>query len=150
MVENQGTVEAMTEMEWIKFLGVEAGEVGDGLAVIRMEPKPVHLNHNGTVNAAVLYGLAEVAGAGAFVAGMIELAAQAYTVVERATIEYLAPARGAVTATGTVDPDEFAAGKAKVTAGEPASATCHVEIADAAGRVAAKVTLITAIRPRRR
>ena len=83
-------------------LGIEPLDAGEGRAVIGLDPEPVHLNHNGTVNAPILYALAEVAGAGAVVAGMLELAARSYTVVKRASIEYLAPAAGAVVATGGI------------------------------------------------
>ena len=47
-----------TEMEWIKFLGIEPLSAGAGRAVIRLQPRSVHLNHNGTVNAPILYALA--------------------------------------------------------------------------------------------
>ena len=62
-----------------QFLGIEPLDAGEGRAVIRLDPQPVHLNHNGTVNAPILYALAEVAGAGAVVAGMLELAAKSYS-----------------------------------------------------------------------
>ncbi len=42
----EGSIEAMTEMQWIQFLGIEAEEADAGRAVIRLDPKPVHLNHN--------------------------------------------------------------------------------------------------------
>jgi acyl-CoA thioesterase len=87
-------VEHFSQQGFIQFLAFEPIEAGGGTATIRLDPKPQHLNHNGTVNAAVLYGLAEVAGAGAVVADMLDLAAESYTVVKKATIEYLAPARG--------------------------------------------------------
>ena len=74
---------------------------------MRLTPRLEHVNHNGTINAAVLYGLAEVAGAGAVVADILELAAEHYTVVRRATNEYLGPARGTVEATGAVDSTEI-------------------------------------------
>jgi acyl-CoA thioesterase len=97
-------VEHFSQQGFIQFLAFEPISAGDGRAVIRLNPKPEHLNHNGTINAAVLYGLSEVAGAGAVVADMLELAAESYTVVRRATIEYLEPARGAVDAIGQVEP----------------------------------------------
>ena len=87
------------------------------MAVIRLTPKPEHLNHNGTVNAAVLYGLAEVAGAGAAVADMLDVAAQSYTVVKKATIEYLAPGRGVLDATGRVHKAVVEGAKEDVLAG---------------------------------
>jgi acyl-CoA thioesterase len=87
-------VDHFSQQGFIQFLAIEPVEAGGGMAVIRLNPKPEHLNHNGTVNAAVLYGLAEVAGAGAAVADMLDVAAQSYTAVKRGTIEYLAPGRG--------------------------------------------------------
>jgi acyl-coenzyme A thioesterase PaaI-like protein len=96
-----------TEMEWIRFLDIEPLLAEAGRAVIRLRPKPVHLNHNGTVNAPILFGLAEIAGAGALVAGMLQEASGSYTVVRRANIEYVAPARGDVTATGGTLPHRY-------------------------------------------
>jgi acyl-CoA thioesterase len=96
-------VEHFSQQGFIQFLAVEPVQAGEGAATIRLIPKAEHLNHNGTINAAVLYGLAEVAGAGAVVADMLELAAESYTVVKRATIEYLVPARGVVEAIGRAD-----------------------------------------------
>jgi acyl-coenzyme A thioesterase PaaI-like protein len=124
-------------------------EMAEGRCVLRLRPKGVHLNHNGTVNAPILYGLAEVAGAGAVTAGMMDLLATAYVVVKRADIEYLAPARDTVTAVGTVDLAAFAAAKANVAAGVPVDVDATVDITDATGRTATRVNLTMAVRPRR-
>ena len=139
-----------TEMAWIKFLGIEPLDAGEGLAVIRLDPQPVHLNHNGTINAPILYALAEVAGAGAVVAGMLVLAARSYTVVKSASIEYLAPARGTVVATGEIPTETFEAARSLVEAGEPAEVEVAVDICDVAETVVTRCTLIVAVRPRRR
>ena len=56
-------VEHFSQQGFLQFLAFEPVEAGGGRAVIRLDPRPEHLNHNGTVNATVLYGLAEVAGA---------------------------------------------------------------------------------------
>jgi hypothetical protein len=48
---------------------VDANQMTGGRRVMRLQPLEVHLNHNGAVNAPVLYGLGEVAGAGAVTAG---------------------------------------------------------------------------------
>jgi acyl-coenzyme A thioesterase PaaI-like protein len=143
------SAEQFTEMAWIKFLGIEPLEAAEGLAVIRLDPQPVHLNHNGTVNAAILYALAEVAGAGAVVAGMLELAAHSYTVVKRASIEYLAPARGAVTATGKIPIELFVSARSSIEAGEAAEVEVPVDVRDSNGTVATHCVLVVALRPRR-
>ena len=143
------STDQFTEMEWIKFLGIEALDVSEGRAIIRLNPKPVHLNHNGTVNAPILYALAEVAGAGAVVAGMLELAARSYTVIKRASIEYLAPARGAVVATGEIPLEAFSAARALVEAGEASEIEMLVEVSDSTGTVVARSVLVVAVRPKR-
>ena len=51
---------------------------------------------------------------------MLELAAQSYTVVKRAEIDYLAPARGAVVATGQITPETFAGVRHLVEKGDRA------------------------------
>jgi acyl-CoA thioesterase len=147
--QSHESTEQFTEMAWIKFLGIEPLEVTEGRAVIRLDPQPVHLNHNGTVNAAILYALAEVAGAGAVVAGMLELAAHSYTVIKRASIEYLAPARGAVTGTGEITAEYVLTARSLVEAGEPAEVEVPVDVRDSTGTVATHCVLVVAVRPRR-
>jgi acyl-coenzyme A thioesterase PaaI-like protein len=139
-----------TEMEWIKFLGIEPLSVEAGRTVIRLQPRLVHLNHNGTVNAPILYALAEVAGAGSVVAGMLEQAAASYTVVKKASIEYLAPARGAVTADGVLASHFFEQALTDVNAGRPSEAEVPVNIRDSDGALVATAEFTIAIRPRRR
>ena len=143
------STDQFTEMAWIKFLGIEPLDAGEGRAVIRLDPQPVHLNHNGTVNAPILYALAEVAGAGAVVAGMLELAARSYTVVKRASIEYLAAARGSITATGEIPIDIFAAARSLVEAGSAAEVEVPVEVSDSSGSVTTRCVLVVSVRPRR-
>jgi len=138
-----------TEMEWIKFLGIEALSSEPGRVVIRLQPRSVHLNHNGTVNAPILYAVAEVAGAGAAVAGMLERAAASYIVVKRASIEYAAPARGDVVAEGVIAPRVFAQAVAHVDAGQPSDVEVPVTICDADGSTVATAQFTIAIRPRR-
>jgi acyl-coenzyme A thioesterase PaaI-like protein len=155
MAEREGvtpeadSTDQFTEMAWIKFLGIEPLDAGEGRAVIRLDPQPVHLNHNGTVNAPILYALAEVAGAGAVVAAMLELAARSYTVVKRASIEYLAPARGAVVATGEIPPEAFAAARSLVQEGKAAEVEVPVEVRDSTESVATRCVLVIVVRPRR-
>ena len=143
-------VEHFSQQGFIQFLAFEPVEAGGGTATIHFDPKPQHLNHNGTVNAAVLYGLAEVAGAGAVVADMLDLAAESYTVVKKATIEYLAPARGNLEATGHVDVEVVEQAKDKVIAGQAVEVEVAVSIRDIEGTEAAVVGFTVAIRPKRK
>jgi acyl-coenzyme A thioesterase PaaI-like protein len=146
---DSNSTDQFTEMEWIKFLGIEPLEAADGRVVIRLDPQPVHLNHNGTVNAPILYALAEVAGAGAVVAGMLELASQSYTVVKRAEIDYLAPARGVVVATGQIPSETFVAARSLVEKGERAEVEVSVEVRDSTGALSTRCVVVISVRPRR-
>lgn len=143
-------VDHFSQQGFIQFLAIEPVEAGGGMAVIRLTPKPEHLNHNGTVNAAVLYGLAEVAGAGEAVADMLDVAAQSYTVVKRATIEYLAPGRGVLYATGRVDKAVVERAKEAVLAGSAVEVDVPVSVTDSQGAEVAKVEFTLALRPRRK
>ena len=143
-------VEHFSQQGFLQFLAFEPVEAGGGTATIRLDPKPQHLNHNGTVNAAVLYGLAEVAGAGAVVADMLDLAAESYTVVKKATIEYLSPARGNLEATGHVDEAVVEQAKEKVIAGQAVEVEVAVSIRDREGTEAAVVAFTVTIRPKRK
>jgi acyl-coenzyme A thioesterase PaaI-like protein len=143
-------VEHFSQQGFLQFLAFDPVEAGGGRSLIRLDPKPEHLNHNGTVNATVLYGLAEVAGAGAVVADMLDLAAQSYTVVKKATIEYLATARGAVEAVGTVATSEVERAKAAVLSGEPVEVLAPVLVTDHRGTEVASVEFTVAIRPKRK
>lgn len=138
-----------TEMEWIKFLGIEPLSSEPGRVVIRLQPRSIHLNHNGTVNAPILYAVAEVAGAGAAVAGMLERAGASYIVVKRATIEYVAPARGDVVAEGVIALPVFTQAVTDVDAGQPSNVEVPVTICDAEGSTVATAQFTIAIRPRR-
>jgi acyl-coenzyme A thioesterase PaaI-like protein len=142
-------VDHFSQQGFIQFLAIEPVEAGGGVAVIRLTPKPEHLNHNGTVNAAVLYGLAEVAGAGAVVGDMLDIAARSYTVVKKATIEYLAPGRGVLVATGRVDAAVGAAAKEAVLGGSAVDVDVPVSVTDSRGADVARVAFTLALRPRR-
>jgi len=143
-------VEHFSEQGFIQFLAIEPVQAGGGRATIRLTPRPEHLNHNGTVNAAVLYGLAEVAGAGAAVADMLEIAAQSYTVVKRAAIEYLAPGRGVLEASGRVETAVVERAKLAVAGGTAVEIEVPVSVSDGRGVEVARVEFTIVVRPRRK
>jgi acyl-CoA thioesterase len=143
-------VEHFSQQGFIQYLAIEPVQAGGGTATIRLDPRPEHLNHNGTVNAAVLYGLAEVAGAGAVVADMLDLAAQSYTVVKRATIEYLVPARGVLEATGEVASSAVEKAKSTLLDGTAVELEVPVSVKDGQDIEVARVQFVVAIKPKRR
>ncbi|MCF2525953.1 PaaI family thioesterase [Yinghuangia soli] len=136
-------------MGWVKFLGFKTTEAAAGRCVIRLDPQPAHLNHNGDVNAAVLFGLAEIAGAGALVSGLGDFAAKAFVVARRGDIEYVGRARGAVTATGAIPADVFADIRERAARKEELEVPCPVTLTDDAGATISTASVVMLIRPRR-
>jgi hypothetical protein len=141
---------AMTEMPWIRWLDLDTTVSTDGTLVVTLaRPKPEHLNHNNAINAAVAYGVAEVAGLGAAVLGMLDLLPRTYTVVEAAKIAYEAPATAGLVATSRVDPSVATAARATVERSEAAQLDSEVALADLSGRATGTCTFTIALRPRR-
>jgi acyl-CoA thioesterase len=140
------------DLGFIQFLGVEGRENADGRTVVALTPQRRHLNHNGDLHAAVLFGLAETAGVGAAVSGVMDLLGTSFVVVRDAQVEFLARARGTVAefvATGTVEPDEYATGCAAARAGEPTELRSVAEVADPDGKACLRVAFTIVVRPRR-
>ena len=81
--------ESMSEMPWIKWLDLDTAIEPNGALVVALRrPKPEHVNHDGSINAPVAYGVAEVAGLGAAVLGILDILSSTYAVVETAAINY--------------------------------------------------------------
>jgi acyl-coenzyme A thioesterase PaaI-like protein len=140
----------MAEMPWIRWLDLDTTVESDGTLVVMLaRPKPEHINHNGAINGAVVYGVAEVAGLGAAVLGMLDLLPRMYAVVEAAKIAYGAPATEGLVATSRVDASMATASRATVERGEAAQLDTEVALADLSGRATGTCTFTIALRPRR-
>jgi acyl-coenzyme A thioesterase PaaI-like protein len=123
--------EKMTNMPWIAWLDLDTEFGPDAsLQVVLRRPKAEHLNHNNHVNAPVIYGVAEVAGAGAVVIAAGADGQGAYTVIRDATIKYLRPAHGGITATAKLDPSTTEHLRGELRAGRGYDATVHVTLTD--------------------
>lgn len=61
----EAVAKPFVEMPWVQFLGIEMTKAEPGEVTLRIDPKPEHHDQNGTVNAPVMFGLAEAAGAAA-------------------------------------------------------------------------------------
>ena len=134
------------EMPWVQFLGIEMTDAEPGRVTLRIDPKEEHHNQNGTVNAPVIFGLAESAGAAALVMGFLELLGTTYSVVRRVEMEFLAAARGPITATGVLAPQRVEEASSLVAAGEPVDVPVPVEVHDGDGRVVARLEMVMAVR----
>jgi acyl-coenzyme A thioesterase PaaI-like protein len=133
-------------MPWVRFLGIEMTQSDPGEVTLRVDPKPEHLNQNGTVNAPVMFGLAEAAGAAAVVMGFLDLLGTTYSVVKHVEMDFLAACRGPITATGSVPPGEVDRVRAEVEAGRPADVQIPVAVNDSTGRTVARIEMVLSIR----
>jgi acyl-CoA thioesterase len=152
MAMTETTDRDFNNLGFIQFLGVEGREHAEGRTVVALTPQPRHLNHNGDLHAAILFGLAETVGVGAAVSGVMDLLATSFVVVRDAHVDFLARARGSVTefvATGTVDTDDYARGCAAARAGEPTELRSVAEVTDPDGNACLRVVFTTVVRPRK-
>jgi acyl-coenzyme A thioesterase PaaI-like protein len=140
----------MKTMPWIQWLDLdtELGEDGSIRTILR-RPKPEHINHNGHVNAPVIYGVAEVAGAGAAVMAAGAAGTGAYTVIRKGTIEYLRPAHGGITASSKLDGAVAAEVQRSLEAGEGCDIEVEVVLTDANDIVTGTCQFVVSLRPRR-
>lgn len=146
----QSAPKAMTEMPWIRWLDLDTTVASDGTLVVTLaRPKPEHVNHNNAINAAVAYGVAEVAGLGAAVLGILDLLPSTYTVVEAAKIAYGAPATAGLVATSRVNASVATKARAAVERGEATQLDAEVALTDLSGRATGTCTFTIALRPRR-
>jgi hypothetical protein len=142
---------AMTEMPWIKWLDLDTAASPDGLLTVTLaRPKPEHFNHNQAINAAVTYGVAEVAGAGAAVLGLIDLLDRTYTVVQAATITYLSPASIGLIGVARLDPAIAQEARSAIERNTPQDIDVHVRLTDLDYRLTGHCDITMALRPRRK
>ena len=135
-----------TEMPWVKFLGIEMTKSDPGVVTLRVDPEAEHLNQNGTVNAPVMFGLAEAAGAAAVVMGFLDLLGMTYSVVRHVEMDFLAAARGPISATGRLPAEEVERVRAEVEQGQSVDIEIPVDVTDESGRTVARISMVMAIR----
>lgn len=141
----------MTEMPWIRWLDLDTEFGSDGsFRVIQRRPKAEHLNHNGHVNAPVIYGVAEVAGAGAAVIAAGVAGTGAYTVIRSAAIQYQRPTQGGVTASAKIDGDLATHIQAELSAGHGCDVHVDVELSDTTNTTTGACQFVVTLRPHRR
>lgn len=141
--------ESFTEMPWVKFLGIEMTRCDPGVVTLQIDPKPEHLNQNGTVNAPVMFGLAEAAGAAVIVMGFLERLGMTYSVVRHVEMDFLAAGRGPISATGRISPDEVDRVRDQVAAGQSVDVEIPVTVEDQTDRTIARISMVLAVRPPR-
>jgi acyl-coenzyme A thioesterase PaaI-like protein len=89
-------------------LGLEVVDVGPGRGVVRLPDDERLRNHVGTQHAGGLFSAAEAASGAAFVGAFAEKLGEITPLARSASIQYVALARGPITATATLEGDAAA------------------------------------------
>ena len=139
--------ESFEPLAWSELLGFEMPHSAPGEVTLRIDPKPEFHNQNGTVAAPISFALAEAAGAAVIVMGFLDLLADTYTVVREARLEFVAAARGPLSATARLDPARIEEIRSIVVAGGQVDEPIELEVVDESGRVVARVAQTLTVRP---
>ena len=121
-----------------KHLGIEYVELTRDRAVLRLPDDPRLHNHVQGPHAAALFGLAEAASGGVVLANFVDQLSSVVPLAAHAEVDYLAVARGTVTATATLGTprDELLA---LLAAGERVRFPVQVTVEDSSGEVVSQV-----------
>ncbi|MGF6889002.1 acyl-CoA thioesterase [Nocardia sp. GAS34] len=140
------------KLGFLQYTGMESVEYREGRNVVQMAPKPEHLNHNGDLHAAILFGLAETAAMGASISGIVDLMGETFIVARDGRIEYLARAKGEagpIRATSELTAELLEQVRADIQARKPVELAVPVDITDNTGKAVAAASFTAVIRPRR-
>lgn len=123
-----------------RHLGLEVVEVADGRGSVRLPDDEQLANHVGSQHAGGLFSAAEAASGAAFVGAFAERLGDITPLAKSARIEYLRLARGAITATGTLDRDKASLLETLDAEGR-VEFPIEVDLADAGGQTVATMTV---------
>lgn len=140
------------KLGFIRYAGITGEEFALGRYVVAMTPGADHLNHNGDLHAAVLFGLAETAAMGAAVSAVGDRMGESFIVARDGRITYRARAKGQqgpFRAAGELGTELVERLRAAVAATEPIEVEVPVALSDAAGTTVAEAAFTAVIRPRR-
>jgi uncharacterized protein (TIGR00369 family) len=128
-----------------RHLGIEITELEAGRAVATLPEAPHLLNHVGTQHAAALFAVAEAASGGAVVGTLADVITTVTPLARSASIRYLKPARGPITATARLDGN---AGEllARLDADGKADFAVEVALEDAQGVRVAEISVAWYVR----
>lgn len=121
-------------------LGLEVVDVGPGRGVVRLPDDERLLNHVGTQHAGGLFSAAEAASGAAFVGAFAEKLGEITPLARSASIQYVALARGPITATATLEEDA-AALLERLDADGKVQFPVQVELTDEKDATVAEVTV---------
>ena len=92
------------QIPWAKFLGATIAGHSPNTLSLMLDPKPEHLNHTGSVNAPIQWGVGEAAAVSIVLGHILPYLKSTHITVKGATLDYVRPAWGAVIAKAEIDP----------------------------------------------
>ncbi|MEV0709862.1 PaaI family thioesterase [Nocardia aurea] len=140
------------KLGFIQYTGISGVDFAPGRTVMSIAPRREHLNHNGDLHAAVLFGLAETAAMGAAVSGIVDLMGATFIVARDGRISYIARAggdSGPFLAASELSAETLEQVRADIAARKPIELEVPVSITDCAEKLVATAYFTAVIRPRR-
>lgn len=123
----------------VATLGLEYGEVTPQRTVVVLRDNPEYRNHVGGPHAAAMFAVGESATGAAALAAFGDMMDRAVLLPVTATMDYLAIARGDITAVAQIDGDAAAA-RAIFDDGARPEIDISCELTDGAGTVTGRLT----------
>lgn len=103
MIYEQIKLRAVEDVPFARLTGVEVVHVERGLSRAQLKERRDVTNHVGTIHAAALFALGEATSGSAMAGTLAPVLLGVKAVVAEASIRYVKPANGVITATGKVD-----------------------------------------------
>ena len=123
----------------VATLGLEYGDITADHAVVVLRDQPGYRNHVGGPHAAAMFAAAESATGAAAIAAFGDMMDRAVLLPVTATMDYLAIARGDITATAQVDGD-IAEARRIFDSGSRPEIAISCEITDSTGATTGRVS----------
>jgi len=137
------------QIPWAKFLGAKLESHTNECLSLKLDPKPEHLNHTGSVNAPIQWGIGEAAAVSIVLGHILPYLKTTHITVKGATLEYVRPAWGCVTAEAKLNDVGVAQIIEAAKNGEPLDVPVKVTNYDDKGRAVMNADATVAIRPAR-
>lgn len=133
-----------------KHIGLTVESARNGIFRCRVPLTAANGNHLDTVHAALQFAVAEVLG-GVVILSTFGLAGslKVFGAVKSASIEFLRPARTAITAEAMLDPGELEGIRTRIASGREARFPLEATVKSTTGEIVATMSAEYIVRPRR-
>ena len=137
------------QIPWAKFLGATLESHSTKSLSLKLDPKPEHLNHTGSVNAPIQWGVGEAAAVSIVLGHILPYLKTTHITVKGAKLEYVRPAWGAVIAKAELEDGIVETITQAAEQGQPLDVSVKVTNFDKEGRPVMHADAVVAIRPAR-